>query len=135
MNSRITCATKAIFSGALLLLISSCVSLPSHLVGHYQGHWEVGEAYEGFTSLDGKLVCSVDMPAAYNDYFLRRSNPVYHTRNGSFFSAAYVDIDGYVTSADRPAVGSNRWTLHVTRVHQVLPATAAYIKQRTAQEY
>ena len=134
MSTRLACATKAVLSGALLLLIASCVSLPSRLVRHYQGNWEVGEAYEGFESLEGKLICNVDMPAAYNRYFLRRGNPVYHTRDGSFFSAAYLEVDGYVTSGYDPAVRANRQTLHVTRVYRVLPAAAAYIKKRSAQE-
>ena len=129
------CAAKPVLCGVLLLLIAGCASLPAHLAKHYQGNWEVGEAYEGFESLDGKLVCDLDMPEVDNRYFLRRGNPVYHTRNGSFFSAAYLDVDGYVTSGYDPAVRANRQTLHVTRVYRVLPATAAYIKKRAAQEY
>ena len=134
MNARQSDRAKCLLLGWCLLL-AGCAALPPRVVKHYQGHWEVGESYEGFTSLDGKLVCAVDMPASYDRYFLRPGTPTYHQPDTAFFTAAYVEVDGYVTSARGPDSQAERRTLHVVRVNRIAPATAEYLKERTTQRH
>ena len=89
--------------------------------------------YSGFESLDGKLVCDLDMPAGPNRYFLRKSNPSYRAWTGSVFTAAYVEVDGYLTSGYDPVVNASHQVLHVVRVYRIARPTAGYIRERTTQ--
>ena len=135
MSLRPVGPAKIILVSLLLLWVAGCASVPPQLVRHYQGNWEIGEVYSGFESLDGRLVCDLDMPDGSNRYFLRRDNPGYHAWEGGVFSAAYVDVDGYVTSGYDPLVRAKHRVLHVTRVYRIGPPTAGYIKERTTRPH
>ena len=118
-------AINYIISVSAAFTFSGCAGIQLHAERRFIGHWEVGNCYEAFTTLDGKQSYYIQMPPSFKHFF-EGKQPTYRDPKTGDFGTVYIDVLGYVSKYE---IDPRYEMIHVVRVLRIEPPRASAMSE------